>query len=215
MSGEDLPLGERSRAAEPRPATRWGAVSVVLVVLVSAGVFAFALIGNVRQSGIERELAEFAPTEVRPDPSTHIAGVVITQYSGGVHVDSGRSGPGPLPARPPSGGAHATVPAPCAGVASPTVIPIENAVHSLEHGAVWITYDPARASESVVQALTARTSAEPFLMLSPYPGLDAPISLQAWGHQLTLDSPRDPRFEQFIRALRDNPRTVPEPDGTC
>ena len=38
--------------------------------------------------------------------------------------------------------------------------------------------------------------------MSPYPGLDAPISLQAWGYQLKVDNADDPRIDDFIKALR-------------
>ena len=53
-------------------------------------------------------------------------------------------------------------------------------------------------------------------MMSPYPGLDSPISLQSWGHQLKLDSPDDARIDQFITALKENPNKVyPEIGGSC
>ena len=67
---------------------------------------------------------------------------------------------------------------------------------------------------------------EQYLFLSPYPGLDQPVSLQSWGHQLKLESARDPRVNQFITALRrnmmpgvypENPQTAayPETQATC
>jgi hypothetical protein len=52
-------------------------------------------------------------------------------------------------------------------------------------------------------------------MLSPYPGLDRPISLQSWGHQLKLDSADDPRIDRFIAALRQNRYQSPEPGARC
>ena len=42
-------------------------------------------------------------------------------------------------------------------------------------------------------------------MLSPYVGLDSPVSLQSWGHQLKVDSVDDPRIEQFADFLTRNP----------
>ena len=42
------------------------------------------------------------------------------------------------------------------------------------------------------------------MMMSPFDGLDSPISLQAWGYQLKLDNADDSRIDDFIRALRVN-----------
>jgi hypothetical protein len=50
-------------------------------------------------------------------------------------------------------------------------------------------------------------------MMSPYPGLDKPVSLQAWGFQLKLDKADDPRVDDFINGFR-KAATV-EPMATC
>jgi Protein of unknown function (DUF3105) len=78
---------------------------------------------------------------------------------------------------------------------------------------VWIAYNADDVTD--LQPLAKRVENTPYLMLSPYPGLDAPVSLQAWGHQLKLDDPDDPRIGQFIEALRVNQYTAPEPGGRC
>jgi hypothetical protein len=91
----------------------------------------------------------------------------------------------------------------------------ENAVHSLEHGAVWVTYDPSRVSAEDVDSLAARVEGEPYMLMSPYPDLQAPITLQSWGHRLELNSASDPRITQFIAALRQNPSTHPESGASC
>ncbi len=54
-----------------------------------------------------------------------------------------------------------------------------------------------------------------YITLAPYPGLDATISLQAWAHQLKVDSAGDPRIGQFITALRLNQYVYPETGATC
>lgn len=53
------------------------------------------------------------------------------------------------------------------------------------------------------------------MMMSPYPELDKPISLQSWGHQLKLKSASDPRIDQFIAALKRNRNTYPEIGASC
>lgn len=88
-------------------------------------------------------------------------------------------------------------------------------VHSLEHGAVWIAYDPQRISGAALQDLVERVQGQPYTMLSPYPDLPAPISLQAWGHQLRVDNADDSRIDHFIQALRSNPYTSPEAGAPC
>ncbi len=115
---------------------------------------------------------------------------------------------------PPTGGDHSPVWADCTGTVYPNAIANENAVHMLEHGAVWITYKPGLA-KSEVDALTKLVSGQDRMAMSPYPGLKTNISLQAWGYQLFVDKASDPRVSQFITALRFNPKTTPEPSATC
>jgi hypothetical protein len=92
----------------------------------------------------------------------------------------------------------------------------ENAVHMLEHGTVWITYNPKTLPASAVKTLQSNYVAGVDRMaLSPYKGLKTPISLQAWGYQLFVHSPTDPRIQQFINALRHAKGVTPEPNATC
>jgi len=119
------------------------------------------------------------------------------------------------PENPPVGGRHDAAWADCTGTVYATPIRPENAVHSLEHGAVWITYDPALADDADVETLTDLVTGRPGLMLSPYPGLGVLVSLQAWDHQLRLDDAADPRVAQFADLLAFNPETTPEPGATC
>ena len=74
----------------------------------------------------------------------------------------------------------------------------EHAVHSLEHGAVWITYRPDLPADQVAK-LKAKVQGKEKMMLSPYDGLDKPISLQAWGYQLKVDNADDGRIDEFIK----------------
>jgi hypothetical protein len=87
----------------------------------------------------------------------------------------------------------------------------ENAVHTLEHGAVWITYQPGLSADEI-DAL-ADTLPEKGL-LSPYDGQDAPVVVTVWGAQLALDGPEDPRLDLFLDEYSDG-HTSPEPEVTC
>ena len=112
---------------------------------------------------------------------------------------------------PPVGGAHAAAWQNCGVYTAP--VPNENAVHSLEHGAVWITYQPELAADELA-SLQALTRGSSFRLLSPYPGLDSPIVVSAWGYQLKLDRAGDARLGDFIEKYEQNP-LGPEPGGLC
>lgn len=116
---------------------------------------------------------------------------------------------------PPFGGSHDASWAACNGVVYTKAVRNENMVHALEHGAVWIAYNPDKVSEADVQALAKKVKGEPYMLMSPYPGLDRPVSLQSWGHRLKLDEASDPRVDEFIDALKQNKYTYPEPGATC
>ena len=112
---------------------------------------------------------------------------------------------------PPVGGNHAPVWQNCgfydASIAN------ENGVHSLEHGAVWITYRPDLPIEQV-DAVRRLTHGQTHVLVSPYPGLPAPVVASAWGRQLRLDSAGDPRLEQFVRAFQLG-SSAPERGAPC
>jgi hypothetical protein len=124
-----------------------------------------------------------------------------------------REGPiNSYPMDPPAGGLHNSRWQNCMGDVYAAEIAKEHAVHSLEHGAVWVTYRPDLPADQVAQ-LVGRVRDRPFLFLSPYPGLDRPISLQAWGYQLKVDRADDDRIDEFIEALRVN--ATLEPQAGC
>lgn len=158
------------------------------------------------------ESSEFTPTEDNQDPSENIEGVVVTEYDA-VHVEAGRRVA--YTKAPPDGGRHDQVWADCNGTIYGDPVRNEHMVHSLEHGAVWIAYNAADVSAGDLAKLAERVEGVPYMMLSPYPDLDAPVSLQAWGHQLKVDSVDDERIDQFVEALRENPYTSPEPGARC
>ncbi|WP_370325966.1 DUF3105 domain-containing protein [Euzebya sp.] len=110
---------------------------------------------------------------------------------------------------PPAGGDHSPVWQNCGFYPEP--IGEENAVHSLEHGAVWITYR-SDLDEAAVQALAERAGG--YVLVSPRDDLPSPIVASAWGKQLQLDDADDPVLEDFIRAFQQGPQT-PEPGAVC
>ena len=112
---------------------------------------------------------------------------------------------------PPTGGRHAPVWQRCGFYDTP--VPTERAVHSIEHGAVWITYRPDLPSDQV-QALRDLAQAEADTLVSAYPSLDALVVATVWGHQERLEAADLSRLQQFIRDFRNGP-LAPERGGAC
>ena len=112
---------------------------------------------------------------------------------------------------PPAGGDHDAAWLNCGVYTEP--VPNENAVHSLEHGAVWITYDPAQVSDDDVAELEAQLPST-YTVLSPYQDMDSPIAVTAWNAQLKIDSADDARIEEFMKAYWRS-TNAPEPNAAC
>ena len=111
---------------------------------------------------------------------------------------------------PPMGGPHNPIWQNC-GIYDQPVEP-EYAVHSMEHGAVWITYHPELPANQVAD-LQDKARGQSYVLLSPYPDQDNDIVLTTWDVQLQVDSSDDERIEQFINKYR---RTRgPEAGATC
>jgi hypothetical protein len=112
---------------------------------------------------------------------------------------------------PPAGGEHANIWLNCGIYDEP--VETKNAVHSLEHGAMWITYQPDLDSDQL-ETLKDYVRGVSFMLLSPFPGLQSPIVLTSWSLQLEVDDANDKRVGDFIRQNRLGPRT-PEPGASC
>jgi hypothetical protein len=215
VSGKTSKAARSSRSRTvSRRSTPWGMIAAVVVVLLFAvAVFGYAFMRNEENQAKAEALAPFTPTAENQDPSTKIPGVQVIQYAGGQHVEPNQQVA--YTHNPPFGGAHDFAWAACNGVVYPQAVRSENIVHSLEHGSVWIAYNPDQISGAALDTLAAKVENQPYMLMSPFPGLDQPISLQSWGHQLKLSDPNDPRIDQFIAALRVNQYQHPEPGARC
>jgi hypothetical protein len=112
---------------------------------------------------------------------------------------------------PPAGGEHNPVWQNAGFYDEP--VEDENAVHTLEHGAVWITYSPDLPQEEVSELQDLANSRD-CVLVSPYQDLDSPVVASAWGKQLQLDGADDPALDRFVGAYLQGPQT-PEPGATC
>ena len=112
---------------------------------------------------------------------------------------------------PPVGGIHSDIWQNC-GIYDQR-IDAKNAVHSMEHGAVWIAYNPSLTEEDI-EILQNQVRGETHILLSPYPNLRSLVVLTAWGVQLEVDSANDGRIADFIDTYQRGPQT-PELGATC
>ena len=170
--------------------------SAVLVGAVLVGTAGFAV---VREQQQEKDLAAAAEAPIKG----------VRDFPGleRNHVDTAVD----YPETPPVGGNHAPVWTNCATYNSP--VDSAQSVHSLEHGAVWITYRPGLPAGQV-KTLTELAAANSYVLLSPFPGLPAPVVASAWGKQLRVKDVADPRLAVFVQAFAQSP-TAPEAGAPC
>ncbi|MFE9680163.1 DUF3105 domain-containing protein [Streptomyces sp. NPDC002701] len=117
------------------------------------------------------------------------------------------------PMNPPVGGDHHQAWMTCDGSVYTKAIPNENAVHSLEHGAVWITYND-KAADADVKTLADKVAKTPYTLMSPVRDQAGALMLSAWGKQLTVEKASDPRVQQFLTKYVQGAQT-PEPGAAC
>ncbi len=183
--------------------TNWGPIILFTVVgLLAVGIISFGVYQVVKSDETWRDKAD------------GISGIVDFSKSDPDLVKSGQHQWGQLKYKqsPPVAGPHNYNWQRCQGDVYPAAIANEHAVHAMEHGAVWITYRPDLPAAQV-DKLASKVRGNDFMFMSPYPGLDKAVSLQAWGFQLKVGSVDDSRIDEFIRDLRQN--ATQEPQASC
>lgn len=182
---------QKSKKQQARSSSRW--LAILLGGAAVAGLIGLGYLLFVNIQG--------------PVPEEPIAGVVDHEHQERGHVEHEIEA-GDLP---PVGGIHSPAWQNCGIYDEP--VSIENAVHSLEHGAMWLTYQPELPQQDV-EALRDHVRGEDFALMSPYPGLRSPVVLTAWEVQLELDSVDDERIAEFVDRYQVGP-TTPELGATC
>ncbi|HSH01167.1 MAG TPA: DUF3105 domain-containing protein [Anaerolineae bacterium] len=114
-------------------------------------------------------------------------------------------------ALPPYGGVHNPLWQQCGIYDTP--IQSEYAIHSLEHGVVWLTYQEDLSAEDV-EYLAEHARGQSHMLMSPYPNQQSPVVLTAWGLQMEVESLPDDRIERFIQQYQQGPQT-PERGASC
>lgn len=160
---------------------RLPAVLPVGVRAVLPAVVAVALLAAGCSAGTEEPVAE--PTS---------AGVERFEDLSTDHVD----GPVAYEQTPPVGGEHNARWLACD--VYDEQVPPELAVHSLEHGAVWLTHDPDLPADQVAAFADLASTDEEYVLVSPFEGLPSPVVASAWGLQLQVGSADDPALRAFV-----------------
>ena len=128
-------------------------------------------------------LPENPPQGIRVYPAT-----TNRTVEGSIHYDT----------KPPTNGNHAPLWQNCGFYQEP--VQDRHAVHSMDHGVVWITYRPDLPQQ---QLETLRSYGnENYVIVSPYPGQDTPVIVTSWRVQLQLNSAGDPRLDQYVNEFK-------------
>jgi hypothetical protein len=168
----------------------------LVLTLVLVGATAFSMINSNNQKSA-RDLAASKPIE----------GVQSFTGLSRNHVTTALA----PTALPPTGGDHAANWTKCGIYNSP--VNTSMSVHSLEHGATWISYQPT-LPEDQIKTLESFVTSNSYRLIAPYENLASPIVLSAWGKQLSVDDASDSRIEVFLNAFTQGPDT-PEPGAPC
>lgn len=179
-------IQKANQAAERRRGLLiWGAAAVVVALVVGAVVLAI----------------------VRDSPATaDLSGVQSYTYEAAVHEPT----PVEYAENPPVGGPHHQAWWNC-GVYQQE-LPKEHVVHSLEHGAVWLTYQPSLPAEQV--ELLEELGDDDYMLVSPMADQDSPVVASSWGNQLSLETADEKTLRAFIREYKQGPDT-PELGAAC
>ena len=190
--------------AEARKKERRRTILVVSIVgAIIAALVATTLVIVLRES--RQNAAEEA--RIAEEAESDIEGVETFTELGNQHVQTAVQ----YEQNPPVGGDHSPQWQNC-GVYTEPVQDV-NAVHSLEHGAVWLAYDPSLPADQVA-LLEERAASNNYVLVSPREDLPSPVVAGAWGLQLQVEDAADERLGVFIRKYVRGPQT-PEPGAAC
>jgi hypothetical protein len=158
----------------PKPETRqssglvgklvWGAA--VIVVLAGAVFLAIDL------------------TEPEAPPPPELEAVETFDDMGTDHLTVGEGTP-QYNSDPPTSGPHADTPAACGVYRQP--VPDVNALHSMEHGAIVVHYDPELPQEQIIELEEIGRDVGGEIIVAPRPDNPGAVALTAWTKLLVLE----------------------------
>ncbi|OGD89478.1 hypothetical protein A3D04_02125 [Candidatus Curtissbacteria bacterium RIFCSPHIGHO2_02_FULL_40_16b] len=181
-----------------------GRVPIIVWFLVPTAILIGLGVWFLTSSSFIQPQDKTKPAEV----SNSIEGVQEFDIVGENHIPQGTPGSG-YNSNPPSSGPH--WPSPAVKGVFDKPMPDETALHNLEHGHIWIAYDPSISEEVKTKLAETAQNDDWKIIMSPREGNDAKIALVAWGRVLNMDEPDFARVEDFIKTYRNRgPEKTPE-----
>jgi hypothetical protein len=186
--------GAATTSSAPDRTRLWLALGAVVVVLLVGGLF-------------------YLGYRERTASTTTIEGATILPDAGRGH----ESGDLTYPVLVPASGTHNSEWLNCGIYEEP--VRRENALHSMEHGAVWIAYQPELPAEQVdllksIVREERSNRGEALILLAPMPELETSVVATAWRVQLELEDASDARLREFVNRYQRGP-FYPEPGASC
>jgi hypothetical protein len=171
---------ERQRKA----ARRERIVRRLVILGVAAFAFWFFFIrGGVPDEILGREIEHYSTSNTTDGMGTHVDTPVDYDMS------------------PPVSGSHAGAPADCGTYGG--ALENGNLVHSLEHGAVAVLYEPTIPQEQVTQIEELVASYDSHTISAPFEGeMETPIAVAAWANIMRLNTFEEDAVTEFIEAFR-------------
>ncbi|GHC66337.1 DUF3105 domain-containing protein [Streptomyces flavofungini] len=202
---------EEMRRAERARERRNSVLTIALstVIVAALGVGGYFLISQADDGDEESGKAGDAKAVAKFTTTSDGERVWDAKKLGRTHV----GGKVNYPVTPPVGGNHNQVWMNCNGDVYTKELPNENAVHSLEHGAVWVTYND-EAKPADLKKLEAKVKKTPYSLMSPVKKQKDPILLSAWGHQRVVKGADDSKVNTFFSTYVQGKQT-PEPGAAC
>jgi hypothetical protein len=189
--------GLKPPALKPEKPVNFRRDAQVLVIVI--GAFLAMIVAGAVFASRSNEEDSFSSNEPRHTKHFSYAGDIVTDE------------PVTYAEVPPVGGPHANEWQNCGFYAG--AVPSERAVHSMAHGAVWITYSPDLPQDEI-DKLKAIAAKNDYVLVSMFEGLPNPIVASAWNHQLDFKVAGDPDLLMFVAVLQHG-HGLPEPDGPC
>jgi hypothetical protein len=163
---------------------------VAIVAVVVGIIVVFAI--NVARAGFESSEDPLLGEAIASGPAVHTTDINEMEI---------------VPGRPPTGGPHFPSPADTGIYDEP--IGDGLAVHSLEHGIVWISYNPDLISEADLEVLEdVADDLSNDVILSPRRANAMAVAAASWGRLLSLDTVDEDLLREFVTTNRNR---SPEP----
>lgn len=191
----------RPAAATVRPTAKpqwrqtldaWGGIWTLLILAAAAVVVVVVIVVSARSGASGASTAPLLGEDIPVTSAEHVASASQLVIP---------------PGQPPTSGPH--YPAPQALGIYDAPVPDGNAIHSLEHGIVWISYNPAKVTDTDIQRLRdlAKQHAND-VILAPRPDNATAVAAASWGRLLKQDTPDIAQLKRFITTNRNR---SPEP----